>query len=536
MGLLTGADAGPSVPQELTLVGLPAVVAPGGQGRLDSVALVNVCWRLLRSSRDGLSERQELQLRLNRADTDRQQLESSLARCRDQCSALESRCAQQQEQQRQLSAQIGTGQTRLTEAKDEVRRLQSLLQQRTTHYQHELKKQERQAERLKDMTHRLLDRERRGGGQERSGLVISGLLSRTDGTRARWRTPAAADRAREEAYERVLAGCEARHLRMVKETQRLRSLLGSVLRALVAASQQVACEDGCTLCGDPHVLNALELGLPYDPLSETVDSLVSCQLSKLTRLSEAPESSGVTVGADSPRRDAQELRQRLEQAERMVQEQRLLIETSTGGDTCDDSFQRNAFFVEERDELAMREQMLSDQRQALARERDMYTEAVLRLGRERMAFEAERAELKKRQFLASSPLLSRRPASARASPLPATKVEPPSPTRRPSSGRDHLLLTAPALRASAEQLLSPGDVTRPCLTSPVGRGAGGQRRSPSTSQRSTPVQRSPASSEPRLSGPRLSELGLPSSLYKPEPGATAAEPTDRMVDDDHCEP
>ena len=44
------------------------------------------------------------------------------------------------------------------------------------------------------MTHRLLDRDRRGAGQERNTLVISGLLSRSDGTRARWRTPAAADR------------------------------------------------------------------------------------------------------------------------------------------------------------------------------------------------------------------------------------------------------------------------------------------------------------------------------------------------------
>ena len=32
--------------------------------------------------------------------------------------------------------------------------------------------------------------------------------------------------------------------------------------------------------------------------------------------------------------------------------------------------------------MAMRERMLDEQRQALARERDMYTEAVLRLGRE----------------------------------------------------------------------------------------------------------------------------------------------------------
>ena len=47
-------------------------------------------------------------------------------------------------------------------------------------------------------------------------------------------------RAREEAFERVLAGCEARHLRLVEESQRLRSLLVSLLRALVAASEQVS--------------------------------------------------------------------------------------------------------------------------------------------------------------------------------------------------------------------------------------------------------------------------------------------------------
>ena len=66
-----------SPPQELVLVGLPAVAASGGQGRLDSVALVNATWRLLRSARDGLTQRQELQNRLARADADRQQLEVS---------------------------------------------------------------------------------------------------------------------------------------------------------------------------------------------------------------------------------------------------------------------------------------------------------------------------------------------------------------------------------------------------------------------------------------------------------------------------
>ena len=37
----------------------------------------------------------------------------------------------------------------------------------------------------------------------------------------------------------MLAGCEARHLRLVEETQRLRALLVSLLRALVAASERV---------------------------------------------------------------------------------------------------------------------------------------------------------------------------------------------------------------------------------------------------------------------------------------------------------
>ena len=51
---------------------------------------------------------------------------------------------------------------------------------------------------------------------------------------------------------------------------------------------QVPCEEDCTLCDDPALLNALELGLPYEPLTETLDSLVSCQLNKLTRLAETP--------------------------------------------------------------------------------------------------------------------------------------------------------------------------------------------------------------------------------------------------------
>ena len=43
------------------------------------------------------------------------------------------------------------------------------------------------------------------------------------------------------------------------------------------------------------------------------------------------EAARAADGADSPQLDGQELRRRLEEAERMVQEQRLVIEASTGG-------------------------------------------------------------------------------------------------------------------------------------------------------------------------------------------------------------
>ena len=61
--------------RELTLVGLLAVTVPGSQGQLDAVALVNAAWRLLRSARDGLTQQQELQIKLGCADTDKQKLE-----------------------------------------------------------------------------------------------------------------------------------------------------------------------------------------------------------------------------------------------------------------------------------------------------------------------------------------------------------------------------------------------------------------------------------------------------------------------------
>ena len=106
-----------------------------------------------------------------------------------------------------------------------------------------------------------------------------------------------------------------------------------------------------------------------------------------------------------------------------------------------------------------------------------------------MAFESERAELKKCQLLASSPLLSRRPASARSSPGDGTqkprteglqlKLEPPvTPAtrrawseRRSQSARDHLLASSPALSvggggAGRLRLTSPGSGRRAVTTTP----------------------------------------------------------------------
>ncbi|XP_037091316.1 uncharacterized protein LOC119111613 [Pollicipes pollicipes] len=173
--------------------------------------------------------------------------------------------------------------------------------------------------------------------------------------------------------------------------------------------RQVPCEKGCSACGDADLLPNVELGLPFELVSRRLDGMVSCLQTKLALLTER-EGGGVPGMQDPAVADGaqlvRELRQQLETAERTVLEQRQLIMGTTGPDDCDGSFQHNAFLLEEREELAMRERMLEEQRQALGREREMYTEAVLRLGRERVAFEEERAQAVRAQFLASSPLLS----------------------------------------------------------------------------------------------------------------------------------
>ena len=40
------------------------------------------------------------------------------------------------------------------------------------------------------------------------------------------------------------------------------------------------------MCDEPALLSGLELGLPFDPLEETLGRLVSCLLDKLARLAE----------------------------------------------------------------------------------------------------------------------------------------------------------------------------------------------------------------------------------------------------------
>ena len=103
---------------------------------------------------------------------------------------------------------------------------------------------------------------------------------------------------------------------------------------------------------------------------------------------------------------------------------------------------------------------------------------------QRLEFQSERAELKKRQFLAGSPLLSRRtsPSDVIRPLSDVIRVQPPSPVlQRSPAGRGPLLVTSPALRGSADQLLPPSDVTRLRVTSPAGQRSpsGGRLRSPS---------------------------------------------------------
>ena len=228
--------------QEMELLGLASPCTKGseeaGQASLDVITLVNSSWRLIQLYRSSQRTVTDMETTARRAASDRERLVASGQRQREMLELRERAVAESSEKERQASEAMETGQSRLKGAKEEVRRLMSVLLQRETKYSHEIRRAEQESARLKERLLKVLVEKGEGKGSGVS-LETSGSLPGPRGPRSRWATEQRAGQREEDLFRHVLEEMGGREEEAAELNMRLESGLLVLSQAVGQAVLQL---------------------------------------------------------------------------------------------------------------------------------------------------------------------------------------------------------------------------------------------------------------------------------------------------------
>ena len=178
----------------------------GGQASLDVITLVNSSWRLIQMYRQVQRRHEDMETATRRAASDRERLLSTAVKQREEMEQRERMIAEAREQERQAGEAVEAGNLRLKAAKEEIRKLMSVLMQREAKYSHEIRRAEQEAAKLKERLVKVLMEkgEGRGAGVSTAVSMTGPVPGGRGGGRAQWNTEHSASRREEELVKRVM--------------------------------------------------------------------------------------------------------------------------------------------------------------------------------------------------------------------------------------------------------------------------------------------------------------------------------------------
>ncbi len=155
--------------QEMTILGFPTLFTSQDRGQssiFDIVQLVNCCYELIQRHQQNLRKLDEQETKQMRADSDLEHLQSNHSRLKLQLEQLERDNVSLTEKERQQLNQNKTLAVKLKTTREEMKKLESIVKHRDTQFKHDLKKKEREINKMKERIHQLLtdkNQERRIG-------------------------------------------------------------------------------------------------------------------------------------------------------------------------------------------------------------------------------------------------------------------------------------------------------------------------------------------------------------------------------------
>ncbi|XP_060716505.1 afadin- and alpha-actinin-binding protein [Tachysurus vachellii] len=287
--------------------------------------------------------------------------------------------------------------TRLRDALQGEREKTSKLQSRCNQQALELKRREQLVNRMKEKLSQFTDRHRDRGLSIETINALPKLLGQREPVSRR----AQSDGRKEEALRLMLERREAE----LREAMKLRHCLTTLLHALRTDMQQTLEEIVNTEEEEEEKKKTATSRLVQSEqsLGDHVTGGVFLEWTHVQkRMRELQSQSPVAVRTDQEKLLAQ-LEEELEQSRELVRVQQQLLQESVAVPLPDPLV--DSYYLEEWERLQDKWVEFDRQRRSFQQERQAFTDAAIRLGRERCEFEQQKASLLKQQFLSTSPVM-----------------------------------------------------------------------------------------------------------------------------------
>ncbi|CAL4097751.1 unnamed protein product [Meganyctiphanes norvegica] len=405
--------------QELQGLGLNCRLVSDGGNSVNLIALINGCWEVLQLYQEQVKDFSSHQDQRKREHADLTHLQSSVRELRGSVEEKERLVIDAQEKERQIVSLNRAITSKLKSEKEEVKKLGSILQQRESQHQHELRKKETENNRLRERLTRLVSGDRSIDSRP-PGISISNSLLRSDKARGKWKTEAMGAKHEEIMHMKILHRYEVWVGQLNEENEQLKNCLAQLSSQITKFAAKYGKNEYGISEGDMNTsmnssmysadsLDEPIFNLDAASIRDQVQTVLQDHLNTIANAFEE-KSNKLEIGIELHQQQQKELDDlRIQVAQ--LKDQLTYQRTNTDNDEKDKenanetelTFLTEGGCVEERAQLDRERKKVENEQRTLEKERKTFADATIRLNRERAAFEAEKVELLRRQFLNELP-------------------------------------------------------------------------------------------------------------------------------------
>ncbi|NXN55598.1 ADIP protein, partial [Rynchops niger] len=407
--------------RELTTLGFPSIYVESKGKELNLISIINCMNELLVRQHKNLRAQEEVEVQHLKLSSDMDHLQNCYAKLKEQLELSKREIVGLQERDRQLQSKNRNLHQLLKNEKDEVQKLQNIISSRATQYNHDMKRKEREYNKLKERLHQLVMNKK----DKKIAMEVLNYVGRADGKRGAWRTDKTEARNEEEMYKVLLSDYEQRQKQLLVENAELKKVLQQMKKEIISLlppqkqKPKERSEDGPVLSDLEEDIGELNKENMWELSCETVREQLTNSIRKQWRMLKnhvekldnqvSRVHSGALNEKDVISREDHELQTEkleleIQQCKEMIKTQQQLLQQQLMSPCDDDTtlLLQDCYLLEERERLQEEWTLFREQKKNFEKERRSFTEAAIRLGLERKAFEEDRGAWLKQQFLSMS--------------------------------------------------------------------------------------------------------------------------------------